>query len=215
MITTIERFEFGTKYETQIALPSFIDNSFARLVAFNIAGVGTYEFTECSNQILTQQSADNRIVTWGENDGNDVSNIVAITSNYKGISKDTLYSYLKDCEYFEVSYNYAPNGVVITSDIYRFLTKKNESEDDPFDDGESVEPEHLDRKLHWRVPFTSLNGAECRVEIYDEGCVGGVTDLVGGERPFTYEESGGTGWLDFVRYKTGYINIVRSNFYLR
>ena len=40
------------------------------------------------------------------------------------------------------------------------------------------------RGKRWTVPFVSLSGIECRVDIYDEGWTGEVTTLQGAASPF-------------------------------
>lgn len=66
------------------------------------------------------------------------------------------------------------------------------------------------RGKKWEVPFVSLNGTSCRVEIWVEGHSGGTTTLLGADAPFTFEESTNQNLLDFVRTKSGYIRVVEQ-----
>ena len=68
------------------------------------------------------------------------------------------------------------------------------------------------RAIRWTVPFKSLNGTDCRVDIYDEGWTGGVTQLTGADNPFEYEEDDDEDLLECViRYRTGYLRIIEEN----
>ena len=67
----------------------------------------------------------------------------------------------------------------------------------------------------------SLNGTSCRIDIYDEGWTGGVTELstnnanapgVAAADPIYYEEDDSEDLLTVVRYKTGYINLVEKTY---
>lgn len=77
------------------------------------------------------------------------------------------------------------------------------------------------RAKRWTIPFKSLNGVACRVDIYNEGWTGSVTELsinnanapgVAGADTFFYEEGNSDNLLDFIRIKTGYINLVETTF---
>ena len=77
------------------------------------------------------------------------------------------------------------------------------------------------RSKRWTIPFKSLNGVACRVDIYNEGWTGNVTELsinnadapgVAGVDTFFYEEGNSDNLLDFIRIKTGYINLVETTF---
>lgn len=71
----------------------------------------------------------------------------------------------------------------------------------------------------WEIPFKSLNGTDCRVDIYKRGYSGSVTTLsidnhsapgVPAANPFYYEEDDDSNLLSVIRYKTGYINLVET-----
>ena len=74
------------------------------------------------------------------------------------------------------------------------------------------------RTIRWTIPFKSLNGTNCRIDIYDEGWSGGATELspnnvnapgYAADDPFYFEETFSNDLLsDVVRYKTGYIRMV-------
>lgn len=74
--------------------------------------------------------------------------------------------------------------------------------------------------IKWTIPFMSLNGTSCRINIYERGYTGStVTELstananapgVGGVNPFFYEEDDDDDLLSVIRYKTGYINLVEK-----
>ena len=74
------------------------------------------------------------------------------------------------------------------------------------------------RSIRWTIPFKSLNGTNCRIDIYDEGWSGGATELspnnvnapgYAADDPFMFEETFSNDLLsDVVRYKTGYIRMV-------
>jgi hypothetical protein len=68
------------------------------------------------------------------------------------------------------------------------------------------------RAKRWTLPFISLNGTSCRVDIYKEGYTGSTVDtLTGAADPFYFEESDGNDLLnDVIRYRTGYINVVAA-----
>lgn len=72
----------------------------------------------------------------------------------------------------------------------------------------------------WTVPFVSLNGTACRVDIYEQGYAGTtVTELstanasapgVGAAEPFYCEEDDDSDLLSPIRIKTGYLNLVET-----
>ena len=71
------------------------------------------------------------------------------------------------------------------------------------------------RALRWIVPFTTLNGSSCVVNIYAEGWTGGSTALVKesgiacpAADPFYYEEKKDKDLLTTLRYSTGYLRLV-------
>jgi len=76
--------------------------------------------------------------------------------------------------------------------------------------------------LRWRIPFVSLKGKQCRIDIYDPNYTGStVTELsttnddapgVPAADPFYYEEDDDEDLLKVVRIKTGYINLVETQF---
>lgn len=64
------------------------------------------------------------------------------------------------------------------------------------------------------MTFVSLNGTNCRVDIYKRGYEGNeVVDLVGAANPFEYEEEDSEDTLNSViRYRTGYLRIIEDNY---
>lgn len=75
------------------------------------------------------------------------------------------------------------------------------------------------RAKRWTIPFKSFNGTSCRIDIYDEGWSGAVTELstanantpgVAAADPFYYEENNDESLLEVIRYRTGYINLVET-----
>lgn len=66
----------------------------------------------------------------------------------------------------------------------------------------------------WTVPFLSLNGTICRVDIYQRGYTGStVTTLTAAADPFEYEENNDEDLLSHViRFRTGYLRIVEDNY---
>lgn len=66
----------------------------------------------------------------------------------------------------------------------------------------------------WSVSFKSLNGTDCRVDIYKRGYTGDtVTQLVGAANPFEYEENNDEDLLNSViRYRTGYLRVIENNY---
>jgi len=68
------------------------------------------------------------------------------------------------------------------------------------------------RNIRWTVPFFSLGGTSCRVDIYSEGWTGGVTTLKGCAVPFEWEEDNDEDLLNVVRYKTGYLRVIEESY---
>lgn len=64
------------------------------------------------------------------------------------------------------------------------------------------------RGKRWTVPFESLNGVACRVDIYDDGWAGSVTTLLGADNPFYYQEDDDADMLETIRYRTGYLRLI-------
>lgn len=64
------------------------------------------------------------------------------------------------------------------------------------------------------MTFVSLNGTNCRVDIYKRGYEGNeVVELVGAANPFEYEEEDSEDTLNTViRYRTGYLRIIEDNY---
>ena len=67
------------------------------------------------------------------------------------------------------------------------------------------------RNVRWRLPFVSLKGVSCRVDIYDNDWSGGITTLQGSVSPFYFSESNSDDLLNVIRTKTGYINVIESS----
>lgn len=75
-------------------------------------------------------------------------------------------------------------------------------------------------KKKWEIPFMSLNGTNCRVDIYKRGYTGSSYTVLSTENPnapgvpaanpFFYEEDNDNDLLQVIRYKTGYINMVET-----
>lgn len=86
------------------------------------------------------------------------------------------------------------------------------------------------RKIKWRLQFKSLNGTGCLVNIYEDGYAAsqadttktganvpfavetGVTELIGANNPFEYQEDDSNDLLDFIRIKTGYIRVIETSY---
>ena len=86
------------------------------------------------------------------------------------------------------------------------------------------------RQIKWRLQFKSLNNIGCLVNIYEDGYTGssadttktgadvpfavetGVTELTGAAIPFTYEEDDSNDLTEFIRYKTGSINVIEKTY---
>ena len=65
----------------------------------------------------------------------------------------------------------------------------------------------------WTVPFVSLNGTSCRVDIYKRGYTDSTVEtLTGAANPFEYEEDDDEDLLNgVIRYRTGYLRLIESN----
>jgi hypothetical protein len=77
------------------------------------------------------------------------------------------------------------------------------------------------REKRWTIPFKSLAGVDCRIDIYDEGWTGSVTTLspavsgtpgVAAMNPIYYEENNDGNLLNVLRYKTGYITLIETSY---
>lgn len=86
------------------------------------------------------------------------------------------------------------------------------------------------RQIKWRLQFKSLNGTGCLVNIYEEGYTGssadttktgadvpfdvesGVTELMGADSPFSYDEDEENTLLQIIRYKTGFLRVREATF---
>ena len=77
------------------------------------------------------------------------------------------------------------------------------------------------RAKRWTIPFKSLNGTDCRIDIYDENWTGSVTTLSATDpnspgyasaNPFYYEEDDDEDLLTVIRYRTGYINLIEKTY---
>ena len=68
------------------------------------------------------------------------------------------------------------------------------------------------RYLGWTIPFVSLNGTSCRIDIYDEDYHGSATTLQGADNPIEWNESDDDDLLSVVRTKTGYIRVIEENY---
>lgn len=67
------------------------------------------------------------------------------------------------------------------------------------------------RGLRWQLKFKSLNGKDCRVNIFKEGYSGEPGYLTGTSDPFTWDEDDSQSPTQWVRTKTGYINLEEKN----
>lgn len=86
------------------------------------------------------------------------------------------------------------------------------------------------RKIKWRLQFKSLNNTGCLVNIYEEGYTAsqadttktgvdvpfavetGVTELTGAAVPFEFEDDDSHDLTEFIRFKTGYINLIETTY---
>ena len=69
------------------------------------------------------------------------------------------------------------------------------------------------RNIRWYVPFKSLVGVSCRVNIYDNDWPSYIDPmrLTGAANPFYFEEGNNSDILnDVIRYRTGYIQFVND-----
>lgn len=75
------------------------------------------------------------------------------------------------------------------------------------------------RAKKWEIPFVSLNGTACRIDIYKEGYSGAVTVIspnnnntpgYAAANPIDWQESDEDSLLKVLRYKTGYIRLVEK-----
>jgi len=65
----------------------------------------------------------------------------------------------------------------------------------------------------YTIPFKSLNGTSCRIDIYDSKYTGSeVTTLKGAAQPVTIQENDDESLLTVLRSKTGYISVVEETF---
>ena len=63
----------------------------------------------------------------------------------------------------------------------------------------------------YTIPFKSLNGKTCRIDIYDPSYNGtAVTTLTGAPQPITFDEDDDDDLLTVVRTKTGYLNLIET-----
>lgn len=68
------------------------------------------------------------------------------------------------------------------------------------------------RNIRWTIPFKSVSGVDCHVDIYDDNWSGAVTTLTGSDDPFFYSEDDSEDMLEVVRIKTGYISVVENTY---
>jgi hypothetical protein len=68
--------------------------------------------------------------------------------------------------------------------------------------------------MRWTVPFKSLNGTSCHVDIYKRGYTGSTVDtLIGAANPFEYGENDDPDLLNTViRFRTGYLRVVEEHY---
>ena len=64
------------------------------------------------------------------------------------------------------------------------------------------------RKIRWQIRFKTLNDIDARIDIYEEGWDGGVTELEPASNPITTEEDSDDDYLKPVRAQTGYLRVV-------
>ena len=63
----------------------------------------------------------------------------------------------------------------------------------------------------YTIPFKSLSGKTCRIDIYDPSYNGtAVTTLTGAPQPITFDEDDSEDLLTVVRCKTGYLNLIET-----
>lgn len=68
------------------------------------------------------------------------------------------------------------------------------------------------RQIRWQVSFKSLNGTNCRVDIYEDGWSGGVTAVTPAANPFVFEEDDTDSLLDVIRVKTAYLRVKEEHY---
>ena len=64
----------------------------------------------------------------------------------------------------------------------------------------------------WSLTFRSLSNVTCNVYIYDDGWTGGVTSLIGAANPFYWEEDNDESLLTVLRYRTGYLRVIETEY---
>lgn len=66
----------------------------------------------------------------------------------------------------------------------------------------------------WTVPFVSLNGTSCHIDIYKRGYTGSTVDtLTAAADPFGYSEDDSDDLLnDVIRFRTGYIRLIETTY---
>jgi hypothetical protein len=72
------------------------------------------------------------------------------------------------------------------------------------------------RNVRWYIPFKSLQGVSCRINIYDNDWPEYVDPigLQGADDPFSYSEGDSSDLLnDVLRFRTGYIRVVETGTY--
>ena len=63
----------------------------------------------------------------------------------------------------------------------------------------------------YTIPFKSLTGNACSIDIYDDAYTGtAVTTLTGAPQPITFDEDDDDDLLTVVRSKTGYLNLIET-----
>lgn len=68
------------------------------------------------------------------------------------------------------------------------------------------------RGIRWQIPFKSLKGYDCLVNIYVEGYSGTISQLTGGDVPVFFEDDDSENLLNVVRVKTGYISFIEETY---
>lgn len=64
------------------------------------------------------------------------------------------------------------------------------------------------RKIRWQIRFKTLKDRDGRIDIYEEGWTGGITELEPAVNPITTEEDSDDDYLKPVRSQTGYLRVV-------
>jgi hypothetical protein len=64
------------------------------------------------------------------------------------------------------------------------------------------------RKIRWQIKFKTLKNKDGRIDIYEEGWDGGVTELEPAANPITTEEDSDDDYLKPIRSQTGYLRVV-------